>query len=173
MIENARPIFADPDNPTVEELLAISDGDFRAEATEDLEYTGAHSSPFQDPQVIRRTLTSLIDSLWFVDASVRKQAVDPRVDATKYERTLAFRRHLLSVIDITERRAEWAAGPTARQISAWKQLLHDLLDALDGGPEEWVLDDLKIPFDNLTLRAWREIRRVKDPRRVPAKEVAA
>lgn len=169
----AKARFADADNPTVEELLALDDRTFADEASEDLEYTAGHQSPFQDPLVIRRTLTALLEKVWFADQTLHKYADDASVTAERYEATARFRRFLLSVVDITERRLTWMDGGHARQASAWKKILHEVLDALDGGPEEWILDEFKIPFHNMTLKAWREIRRVKDPRRVPVKEVAA
>jgi hypothetical protein len=169
-------------NYTVEELVAMSDDDFQEVVTDDLRFTGRHYSPFQDPAVIRRTLTSLIEQLWYIDGVIAQRAEDPACSTETYRKTLAFRRHLLAVLDVTERRASWLETPDEGRLKAWRRLLHEVCDEIDGTPQQWILDDLVIPFPmhdpqykgaGMTLRAWREIRIQKDPKRaLPVKEVA-
>jgi hypothetical protein len=160
---------------TAEELVAMSDDDFQEVVTDDLRFTGRHRSPFQDPAVIRRTLTALIEQLWYIDSVIAQRAEDPNCPAEVYRKTVAFRRHLLGVIDVTEKRVTWMEGYNALRVSMWKEHLHTLLDELAGGPEDKLLDEIIIPFPTgeLSLRAWREIRVQKDPSRaVPVKAVA-
>jgi hypothetical protein len=160
---------------TAPELLAMDDEDFAEVVTDDLKYTASHSSPFQDPEVIRRTLTALIEHLWYIDSVIAKRAEDPNCSAEVYQKTIAFRRHLIASIDLTERRVTWLDGHDARKVSLWKKHLHEVLDQIAGSAEDALLDEMTIPFPTgpLSLRAWREIRNVKDPSRVVKQEVAA
>lgn len=164
---------------TVEQLLAMSDDTFHNAVTRDLKANGRSGSPFQDPQVIDRTYEALLEHLWTTDATMQRQAEDPKISAEHFARTRAFRRHILTVADLTDlriRRRRSSAGESA----AWRKLLNEVLDEIEGGPEDAILDDLSIPFPGrrgtdepaLTLREWLETRRIKDPSRMPVKELA-
>ena len=164
---------------SVDDLLAMDDVRFGTEATADLRYTGRFKSNFQHKDVVDRTLHALLEKLWFVSDQIDKQREDPEVTPEHFQRTCAFRRHLLSVIDLTERRADrnYPGASTAR---AWRQVLNELCDELEGGPMDWLLDDFLIPLpsmgsDNgdMSLRTWVGIRRVKSPERIPNKEEVA
>lgn len=169
-------------NYSVDELVAMSDDDFQEVLTDDLRFTGRHQSPFQDPAVIRRTLTALIEQLWYIDSVIAQRAEDPDCSAETYRKTLAFRRHLLAVLDVTERRAAWLETPNEGRVRAWRRILHEVCDELDGTPQQWILDEFVVPFPmndprykgpGMSLRTWREIRVQKDPSRaVPEKAVA-
>jgi hypothetical protein len=160
---------------TVEELVAMSDEDFAEVVTDDLALTGKFSGPFQQPETIHRTMSVLIEHVWYIDSVVRKRAEDPNCTPERYEATLRFRRHLLSVVDAIEKRITWMAGKQRREASEWKQLLHEVLDEIVGGPNDHLLDEFEIPFavEGMTLRTWRDIRNVKDPSRIPAVKGAA
>ncbi len=159
---------------TTDELIAMGDDRFADAVVENLHHAGAYKGPFQHPDVRARTLLALIEKLWFTDSQIEKQAEDPTYSIERYEKTLAFRRHLLAVVDLTERRISFDVPARVREASAWKQVLHEVLDEIEGGPDDDILDEFDIPFvEDLSLRSWLDIRRVKDPSRVKAKVVAA
>ncbi|MDF2990243.1 MAG: hypothetical protein K0S37_757 [Microbacterium sp.] len=163
------------DTLTVEQLRAMSDPVFYHAVTENLIVTKAYSSPFQDASIIERTEGALVNHLWRVDESLQKQAVDPDCTPERFARAQSFRRHLLATIDIVERRIAWLQGGNKNQlISAWKEFAHDLADALEHSNLASDLDELMVPIGGLTARQWLEVRRIKDPSRVPSRdEVAA
>ena len=155
---------------TVDELEAMDDYEFGDAVTEDLEHTGHHLSAFQDRKVVGRTLTALLDKLWSTDATLRKHADDPNCSAEKWGKMKAFRRYLLSAIDITQRRMEWQQGPSARTLRAWRAILDELVGEIEETELDFLLDEMKIPFDNLTLRQWKEIRDTKRMNMAPKRE---
>ena len=158
---------------TVESLLAMSEEDFASAVTDDLQETKRGDSPFQDRKVIHRTLTALGDHMWKTEAVLADQAEDVNCTPERFAGTVRFRRHLLSTIDSVERRLPWvlknAGGDALRR---WKNFANDLADALEESSESSALDELIIPFASISARQWLEIRRVKDPSRVPVKEAA-
>lgn len=178
-------MIEEDDDYTVDELLAMDDEDFADAVTEDLVYAGRHSSPFQAPELARRTLTVLVERVWFIDAVLQRNADNAEYSAERWEKSLAFRRHLLSVIDVTERRIRWMEGGGVRETRKWKALLNELCDEIEGSSLDWLLDEFTIPFrewrsggevpdgPKMSLRMWLEVRRVKDPSRIPERAVAA
>lgn len=163
---------------TVDQLTEMDDEAFNRAVTENLRANGRQKSPFQDPSVAERTYCALLEQLWTTDAVMKRYAEDPEISAEHFARTVSFRHHLLGVMEITERRITWRsrnAGP------AWRALLNDVLDEIEGGPDDALLDEMQIPFpgrrgtkeESLTLRQWLEVRRVKDPSRIPVKDVVA
>lgn len=156
-----------------EELLEMSDKDFQKAVCENLHASTRPRGPFQHPDVIRLTLSALLDRFWFADAQMKKQADDPNVDAEHYARTVGFRNHVLSCVDMTERRLS-RMEPQGVAASMWKDLLHKVCDELAGQDEfDDILDEFTIPFGDITLRTWREIRQLKKPSRIPEWEKAA
>lgn len=170
------------DDYTPEELLEMDDIDFAEAVTEDLQFTGAHDSPFQDPAIIRRTIGVLIDKIHFADGVLQRQADDASVSAERFDKTAGFRRHLIAVLDISETRLCWQEkrySSATREARAWKKLLNLVCDELEDSKLDWILDEFTIPMRDegtavsIDLRTWIDIRRAKDPQRVPEKEVAA
>lgn len=159
---------------TVEQLTEMNDLDFDEAVTEDLRYVAQFKGPFQQPELADRTLHALLQKLWFADSRIQIQAEDPNVSPEQYRRTVGFRNHLIGVIDVTERRVNRLRSRDARESAEWKALLHDVLEELEGGPEEDILDEFEIPYaDGMNLRTWLEVRRVKDPSRIKVKEGVA
>jgi hypothetical protein len=163
---------------SINDLLAMSDERFGAAATANLHATTRWKSPFQQPDIVQRTLHALVEKLWFTDSQIGKKAEDPTYPIEQYERTLSFRRHLLASIDLTERRA---SNGRQKEAQAWRALLHEVCDEIEGDDVfDEILDEFFIPFagerdggPKITLRQWIEIRRIKEPSRVKEKAVAA
>lgn len=167
-----------PETFTVESLLAMDDHTFRIQVTNDMHLARQFSSPFQAREVIQRTLLALIDSLWQTNNLIDDRAEDPNCPSELYEKTVRYRKHLLSVIDATERRATWFEGAKERDLKRWKAVLHQVIDAIVEGKDDDDILDIQIPgFRDAemtySLETWREIRRAKDPRRVAATKAAA
>lgn len=169
------------DDYTTAELLGMDDEEFADAVTEDLAWTKASESPFQDAEVIRRTIAALVSKIHFADATLDRQAEDPEVSAKRFDGTASFRRHLIAVLDISETRLYWQekryAGAT-REARAWKALLNRVCDAIENTNLDDILDDLTIPMRDdadpkIDLRTWIAVRRAKDPSRAPQKEDAA
>lgn len=58
----------------------------------------------------------------------------------------------------------------------WKDSAAMICDAIEGGPSDHLLDDLEFSFPtgSITLRDWIDIRRAKEPSRIPERlKVAA
>ena len=161
--------FTDSEEPTVEELLALGEPDFIDEVTVDLTYTARADSPFQDERLRERTLDALTEHLWQTNARIQKRAEDPACTSEQFSSTLGFRKLLLYAIFQTERRIERSAHPNRRSVSLWKDELNTVADAIEGGPADHVLDEIQLPFPTgtMTLRDWLDIRRTKEPSRVP------
>lgn len=162
---------------TVESLLDLEDEEFVDAVTDDLQLAGGAHGPFQDGRVIDRTYAALIERLGFVNETLRHKAEDPKVTPIEYGGALKFRRHVLTVLDAVERQMTWQQGVNARYLSKWKNLVNMLCDEIEGDDifdEVLDDDDFRIPHGRggggprLTLREWLEVRRIKDPSRVPA-----
>lgn len=163
---------------TLEELNAMNDHDFRQAVTNDMFQVGRPLSAFQEPDVVQRTLTALIDWLWWTNQKIDERAEDPNCTPELYAKTIKYRDHLLSVIDITERRVAWIMGSKERDLRRWKAVLHKVIDGIINGKDDAEILEIKIPSfanDDKTydLETWWEIRRAKDPSRVAAEKAAA
>lgn len=164
--------------PTIEALLAMDDFTFRRTVTDDMHLVRQFNGPFQSREVIQRTLLALIDSLWQTNNLLEDRAEDPNCSAELFAKTKKYRAHLLSVIDITERRSEFYQGPKERELRRWRAVLHEVIDGIMSGKDDSEILDIKIPpFRDAEVRhnleTWWEIRRAKDPRRVEAMKAAA
>lgn len=163
---------------TLEELKAMNDHDFRQAVTNDMFQVSRPMSAFQERDVVQRTLTALIDWLSWTNQKIDERAEDPNCTPEHYAKTIKYRDHLVSVIDITERRVAWIMGTKERDLRRWKAVLHEVIDAIISGKDDSEILEIKIPsFANddksYDLETWWEIRRAKDPSRVAAAKVAA
>ena len=156
---------------TAEELVEMGDPEFRKAVADDLFTTGHSMGPFQDRRVVDRTLLGLIDWLWWTNQKLDERAEDPSCTVELFQKTEKYRRHLLSVIDLTERRVAWLKGTKERTLQQWKKLLHEVIDAIMEGSDDEEILAIKVPSyitgnDSLDLETWYEIRREKSPSRV-------
>ena len=162
---------------TVEELISQDDDEFAEAVTEDLLYTISRGSPFQDKLIVERTLDALLDRFEFVSETLRRKARDPLIAPENIESTQRFLYLLRHSINVTERRSLRLLPPRSREISAWKNVLNQVLDEIEGDEVlDRVLDEISLPFYSfqrtMTLREWLTIRRDKDPSRMPAHRLA-
>ena len=166
----------------LEELIDMKDRDFHNAVVEDMFETARGHGPFQQEAIIERTLTGLMEWLWITNAKIDERAEDPDCSAELYANTVKFRHHILSIIDITEKRIGWLHGVKERDLQRWKQMAHEIIDAIMEGKDDEEILSIKIPYPGrgaqegespIDLETWWEIRRAKDPRRVkPSKEAA-
>ena len=152
------------DDITVDELEALGESDFYEEVMEDLNFVRAAGSPFKDPRVVDRTHAALVDRLGFITESiVRKREIGADPTAA-----IRLRRHVISVLYAIEKAIEWRKAGKTRELSAWKDTLNKVLDEIEGDEEfDDILDEYSTPFKGMSLRDWLEVRRVKDPSRIP------
>jgi hypothetical protein len=161
----------------IDELVAMNDKEFHTAVMDDLFYTSRNQSPFQSPEVIERTFCELLEWLSITNAKIDERAEDPNCSIELYEKTVKYRAHLLSVIDITERRIGWLHGTKERTLQKWRAVLHNVIDAIMEGKDDDEILALKIPSfqgegDTYDLETWWDIRRQKDPSRVRQKAAA-
>lgn len=165
------------ETPTIEALLAMDEFTFRRTVTDDMHLVRQFNGPFQAREVIQRTLLALIDSLWHTNYLIEERAEDPNCSAELYGKTVKYRKHLLSLIDITDRRCAFFQGVNARKEREWKAVLHQVVDAILAGKDDDEILEIRIPGfgegGGLTLETWHEIRRAKDPRRIEVAKEAA
>lgn len=162
----------------INELVDMSDKEFHSAVMDDLFYTSRSQSSFQAPEVAERTFTELLEWLSITNAKIDARAEDPNCEPELYAKTVKYRSHLLSVIDITERRIEWRLGAKERQLSRWRAVLHSVVDAIMEGKDDDDILALKIPSfrsegETYDLETWWDIRRAKDPSRVSPTKAAA
>jgi len=161
---------------TPETLIQMNDRDFEELACENLYTTAAWQGPFQHPTVIHRTLSALSMRLSFTDSFMDRVADDPEYPAMKWKAAEKFRAHLVATISNTERRLEFL--PHSRRVERiWKKIVNEILDELEGSEMDWILDEFNLneyfgETDglNMSLREWLDVRRVKNPNRVPERE---
>lgn len=157
---------------TIEQLENMSDDTFHKAVTNDMHEASRSNSPFQSETIIERTMDALIEWLWITNSKIDDRAEDPNCPRSLYENTLKYRSHLLAVIDVTERRIARSRDGAYRAQKAWKQVLHEVVDAiLEGRSDEDILA-IEIPSfgshegGSLPLDEWWEIRLAKEPSRV-------
>jgi hypothetical protein len=165
----------DPEPEEWERLLTLDDEDFDDELTDDFYRTTSYRSPFLHPSVIERTWTHLNHALIRVDGQIRARAEDPNVTAEQYRRTVNYRAMVIRVLLMVEGHPNWPVGGSRSKRSEgqhWRLVAHRLAEVIEGGPDDDALD-AQVAVEQMTVRAWLERRRIKDPSRVPAKELAA
>lgn len=162
------------DDYTVEELLDMTEDEFRQAVTEDMHYTRRFTGPFQDPQVIARTLHALIDSLHWVNMQIEDRMEDPSCPPEVLQKTLRYRSHLLSTIDMTERRMGWIRGTKEATLRKWRAVLDEVVTGILAGRDDDEILATKIPsfrsvdgeeVESYSIEVWHEIRRAKHPGR--------
>lgn len=168
------PVPVDPAPREWERLLALSDDAFHDEVSEDFYQTTSYRSPFLHPRVIERTWTTLNHALIRVDGEIKVRAEDPTVSAEAYRRTVNYRAMVIRVLLMLEGHPNWPVGGSRSKRSEgqhWRLVAHRLAEVIEGGPDDDALDEL-VAVEDMTVRAWLERRRIKDPsrRQVPIKE---
>jgi hypothetical protein len=162
---------------TPEALLAMDDHTFRQAATKDLTETSRYTGPFQSTPVVGRTMSVLVDWLWLTNDKLADRAEDPHCPPALYEGTKKFRKHLVAVIDNTDRRMAWLQGSKEREVRRWKQVLFEVIDAIQEGWDDDEILAIRIPEfagvgDSYDLETWHEIRLEKEPDRKRAERAA-
>lgn len=172
MTSDINPI--EDDDYTVGELLAMGEEEFRQAVTEDMHYTRRFNGPFQDREVIARTMHALIDSLHWVNSQIDDRIEDPNCPAEVLQKTRRYRSHLLSTIDMTERRMGWMQGTKERTLRKWRAVLDEVVTGILAGHDDDEILAIQIPSfrdadgdesERYSLETWHEIRRAKDPAR--------
>jgi len=161
---------APADMQTPEQLLALDEADFEDAASEDFYKTTSFRSPFMHPTVIERTWTVLNHALIRVDGDITRRAEDPDVTVEQYRRTVNYRAMVIRVLLMLEGHPNWPARVT-KDSRHWRSIAHVLAEVIEGGRDDDALDDI-LAVDGMSVRAWLERRRIKDPSRVPAKDAA-
>jgi hypothetical protein len=160
------------------ELLAMDDHSFHQAVAEDLVKTSNYQGPFQDRGVIDRTMGALVDWLQITTEKLNDRAEDPTCPPVLYEKTAKFRRHLLTVIDNTDRRMAWQQGAKEREVRRWKQVLFEVIDAIQEGWDDDEILAMTVPSwgdgeESFDLETWHEIRLAKRPDRKRAERTEA
>jgi len=164
-IENNEPY-------TLEELAELNEFEYNDAATDDFDETVAKGSPFLHVDNIERTYHSLSYALTRVDTVLVKQAEDPNITPFHYRKSVMFRRRVLWALSVLEGHPNWPAREAQGQ-KQWRAFAHELADLLEGTALDRKLDEVRLPdkLGGMTVRDWVARRRVKDPARVPAKEM--
>lgn len=173
MTPNYNPEIED-DDYTAEELLDMTEDEFRQAVTEDMHYTRRFNGPFQGEQVIARTLHALIDSLHWVNSQIEDRMADPDCPPEVLQKTIRYRSHLLATIDMTERRVAWIQGVKERDARKWRAVLDEVVTGILAGRDDDEILAIKIPSfrgqdgaesERYSIETWHEVRRAKAPAR--------
>lgn len=155
-----------------DELIDMRDDDFQDAVTEDFDLTVGDESAFLHPDIIERTYHALNQALTRVDTTLVTKAEDPDVSAASYRASVMFRRRVLWALTVLEGHPNWPRKQDKSQ-RYWRAFANQLADAMEGTSLDHLLDEIEVPGLQMSTRQWVARRRVKDPKRVPAKELVA
>lgn len=155
-----------------DELIDMRDDDFQDAVTDDFDLTVGDESAFLHPDIIERTYHALNQALTRVDTTLITKAEDPDVSATSYRSSVMFRRRVLWALTVLEGHPSWPRREDGGQ-RFWRAFANQLADAMEGTALDGQLDKIVVPGLGMTTRQWVARRRVKDPKRVPVKELVA
>lgn len=164
--------FTDDEPYEYGELIEMRAEDFNDAATDDFDRTIGEGSAFLHPDIILRTYHALNLALTRVDTNLLTKAEDPNVTAASYRSSVMFRKRTLYALTVLEGHPNWPRQMDKGQ-RYWRAFAHQLADAIEGTAVDRLLDEIAVPGLDMTTRQWVARRRVKDPNRVPNKELVA